>query len=224
MNSQKPMAVVDNKEILQVSEIFHSIQGEGPFAGRSAIFIRLAGCNLQCPKCDTEYPVRGTHVVGSLVAKVKELEEPLKCMPIVVITGGEPFRQNISLLVTKLHEAGFQIQIETNGTIYPKNFPFPLCTIVCSPKTKVNKKMQPRIDAFKYVASAGDIGLNGLPLTALGMPIQGETYTNQKQVYLQPLDTGNPFENQKNLEAVIESCLQHGHTLCLQLHKIIGKE
>ena len=51
---------------LQVNSIFYTIQGEGPFAGRPAIFIRLAGCNLQCPGCDTEYTKRQTMTVDEI--------------------------------------------------------------------------------------------------------------------------------------------------------------
>jgi len=100
------------KPILQVNEIFPSIQGEGLHMGRLASFIRLAGCNLECPRCDTKYSWKEskTRIIGDIV---KECDFPL-----VVITGGEPMIQNIDPLIRRLVEANHEVHVETNGTIY----------------------------------------------------------------------------------------------------------
>jgi 7-carboxy-7-deazaguanine synthase len=105
-------------------EIFHSIQGEGVYAGRPAVFIRLALCNLACVWCDTRYTWDWEHFdQGREVAtiSVDEAEEGIRqyrCRHLVV-TGGEPLVQQKSLtpLLERLKGRGFWIEIETNGTI-----------------------------------------------------------------------------------------------------------
>lgn len=122
---------------LQVREIFPSIQGEGPFSGEPAIFIRLAGCNLRCPFCDTDHksislyfsqPELANYVLGLIENKYQNIN-------LVVITGGEPFLQNFVELVTcLLYRVDLKIQIETNGSIDgPWDFPWNDVTVVVSP-------------------------------------------------------------------------------------------
>ena len=131
---------------LWIQEIFYSIQGEGPFAGRPALFVRFAGCNLQCSFCDTEfessawYPtfseLRGA-IHTKLDAKSTYMENDELVTSLVVLTGGEPFRQNIVPLVKQLLQDGFTVQVETAGTLSWSNFPFEddECHVVVSPKT-----------------------------------------------------------------------------------------
>jgi 7-carboxy-7-deazaguanine synthase (Cx14CxxC type) len=115
-----------------VKEIFLTLQGEGMQAGRRAVFLRFSGCNLwsgreqdraraQCTFCDTDFVGTdgvngGRYSAADLVAKVAELwgggERPL-----VVITGGEPMLQLDEPLIEELHIAGFEIAVETNGTL-----------------------------------------------------------------------------------------------------------
>ena len=242
INIQKPSPVSHEGKFLEVHSIFRTIQGEGPFSGRSAIFIRLSGCNLQCPFCDTDY------TNGSVVKSVKEIrselfeifgvtpieetelypEQPL-LNRLIVITGGEPFRQNISALIYMLLQEGAVIQIETNGTLRGKDIPFhsPNLHIVCSPKTKtIDAGIKMNVKAFKYVINHNSIDWeNGLPALALGnqnsarhvaMPTRGIP------VYVQPADMQNETENKLNLEACIELVHRFGYTLCLQTHKIIN--
>src|SRR5262245_30518232 len=79
---------------LYVNSIFQTIQGEGPLSGERAIFLRLAGCNLQCPLCDTEYTKRNEWSIETVVDKIIENQFPEnRHNQLVVITGGEPFRQ-----------------------------------------------------------------------------------------------------------------------------------
>src|SRR4051812_26652612 len=101
---------------VDIVDIFLTIQGEGPEHGKAAVFIRTAGCNLDCPLCDTDYTTnRKVVLIDDIVAKVKELRN--KCL--VVITGGEPFRQNTTqYLCEKLLLKGYQVQIETNGCFW----------------------------------------------------------------------------------------------------------
>ena len=97
---------------LQVSEIFYSIQGEGVSCGRAAAFIRLGGCTLGCQWCDTKYTWR-----GGPVWEEQHILDTVKGFPArrVVVTGGEPFEQDMTSLLQALRDAGFTIEIETAG-------------------------------------------------------------------------------------------------------------
>lgn len=102
---------------LRVCEIFASIQGEGRQIGRPTVFVRLAGCNLRCTWCDTKYALDGGNelAVDEIVNKVNEFNLGSVC-----ITGGEPMIQLGPLkgLIKQLKRIGYQITLETNGTIY----------------------------------------------------------------------------------------------------------
>ena len=107
---------------LQVSEIFYSIQGEGASCGRATAFIRLGGCTLGCQWCDTKYTWR-----GGPVWEESDILETIQQFPArrVVVTGGEPFEQNIPSLLQALRQAGFTIEIETAGFA-------PLASVQCA--------------------------------------------------------------------------------------------
>jgi 7-carboxy-7-deazaguanine synthase len=236
MNTQEPeskkITVIGNSSetFLEIHSIFPTIQGEGPLVGYPALFIRLAGCNLQCPLCDTDYTSnRDCLAVSEILHQVNEAfnEIPGK---LVVITGGEPFRQQIGPLVEALLYFDYDVQIETNGTIYqPLPFNDKNLVVVCSPKTgSVHSSLLPHIKALKYVGTANSLSEeDGLPLWALDHPAAPHLFRaplSHQLVYLQPADEKDPVKNQKNLEAVVKSCLKHGHILCLQIHKSIGVE
>jgi 7-carboxy-7-deazaguanine synthase len=101
---------------MRISEIFRSIQGEGRSQGLITTFVRLAGCNLNCSCCDTPYAREGGKEVP--VGDVFKAVEFSSCSR-VCITGGEPLiqRDEVRSLVKKLDEAGYEVEIETNGTI-----------------------------------------------------------------------------------------------------------
>lgn len=219
---------------VQVHSIFYTIQGEGPFCGTPAVFIRLAGCNLQCPACDTDYT---SHRANLQVSLILEEVGKLAARGLVVITGGEPFRQDINKLIRELVDAGYYVQIETNGSLAPPDyFAFHHDTdarhgayIVVSPKAgKVHPRTAREACAFKYVMNAIDIDhTDGLPTRALLHPCTKlarppEGYNGP--VYLQPQDDKNEAMNQNNLRACVRSCMKHGYILQLQIHKIIGVE
>lgn len=219
---------------LSVNSLFYTIQGEGPFAGTPAVFIRLAGCNLQCPMCDTEYTKADTFAVSTLIDMVlgykrqqfgRSLHDDTL---LVVITGGEPFRQPIGYLVQSLIDAHCRVQVETNGTLYRKGpWTNALVTIVCSPKAGVvNMLLAPLVGAWKYVARAKDLAHDGLPSVALEHPNARGLYRppsdHPAQVYLQPADEQDPVANAINQQAVVQSCMANGYRLCLQVHKIIN--
>jgi organic radical activating enzyme len=109
---------------LEVSELFASLQGEGPNAGTPAFFVRLARCNLRCRWCDTGYAWDfGRHRFEEAV-KVMEVGEVAKAVrrghqPNLVITGGEPLLQQDNLVVL-LAELERDVEVETNGTVLPR--------------------------------------------------------------------------------------------------------
>lgn len=217
--------------LLAVNSIFYTIQGEGPFAGSPAVFVRLAGCNLQCPMCDTEYFSRTFRTPKAITGAVAVAFGGKTKSNLVVITGGEPFRQDIDDLVCELLANGFKVQIETNGTLYRllSAYGDDNLTIVCSPKTgTINKKLAPHIDALKYVATyeSLEVSPDGLPMHALEHPNNGMLARPPEGfkgvIYLQPVDEQNEAKNSFNRDAVVKSCMTHGYRLCLQVHKIIG--
>lgn len=229
-NTQAPeKRVTGNGDTLAVNSVFHTIQGEGPYAGSPSIFVRLAGCNLQCPLCDTEYTARDQFAVADIVRTVQGAAPSDATPPrLVVITGGEPFRQPIAQLCRALVDAGYTVQIETNGTYWQPEFPYADVLVVCSPKAgKVHSNLAPWVGAWKYVASDDNIDpADGLPTHALEHPNGGRLYRpppgHPAPVYLQPVDHKNTAANARAQRAVVEACLRHGHRLCLQMHKIIG--
>lgn len=207
-----------------VHSVWHTIQGEGPFAGCPAVFVRLAGCNLQCPLCDTDYTSSRTRMsVLEVIDKISELRQD----GLVVVTGGEPFRQQLGPLCSALLANGYTPQIETNGTFYQEYIPEGT-TVVCSPKThSIHRDIEKIVDAWKYVGQAGFLDDDGLPLLTLGGSTPSSRParpTNDAEVYLQPLDEQDSVKNKANLDAVVASCLRHGFRLCIQTHKIIGLE
>ncbi len=234
MNNQAPSKVIDRSNgSLEIHSIFESIQGEGPFAGRPAIFIRLAGCNLQCPGCDTEYTPTTPMLMtpASLVERVKASGRPL-----VVITGGEPFRQNLVMALASLYfHTDVTVQVETNGTLPPlgENYEqlMEKTTIVCSPKTgTINIKLEPYVDYYKYVISHDAVNAaTGLPVKVLGHSSSGRIAAprpgiSPHRVYVQPADEGNGEFLMSNMDACVRACMEHGYSLCLQLHKIANLE
>lgn len=211
---------------------FYTIQGEGPFCGEPAIFVRLAGCNLQCPGCDTDYTSTRTRVSCAVLrGKVDELrvdEYPDAPRPLVVITGGEPFRQNIAPFCRSLLRGGYKVQIETNGTLPPPPNLEHDVSIVCSPKTgKINEETAKRIHSLKYVVKAGLlVPRDGLPIRSLDHPCSPSVAKPpdgfKGKIYIQPMDENNLHDNHRNIEAAKYSCMNHGHTLQLQVHKLIN--
>lgn len=223
INKQPPEKKTNDPQHLDVAEIFDTIQGEGPFAGTPATFIRMAGCNLQCPLCDTDYTSnRKMMGVEEIVAQCAR--------NLVVITGGEPFRQDLRILLNNLTFCENRVQIETNGTLYPDNVEslFEEVWVVCSPKTpKIDENWGYNIAAYKYILKAGEVDpTDGLPTRSLDYPSVGSPARPPQgyigDIFVQPLDQQNEELNEANTQAAVKSCLEHGYRLCLQMHKIVG--
>lgn len=217
--------------LIDLHSIFHTIQGEGPFTGHRSIFIRLAGCNLQCPGCDTEYTRGRTKLMPEqIISRIRELPYA----KLVVITGGEPLRQNIDPLCQALFNYGYNVQIETNGVMplsremqtwsFSKRL-----TIVVSPKThRVHPSVEQAASAYKYVLQKGNVAPDGLPIEALENKVNRRVarppHDWDGDIYITPYDEKNISQNYNNLQTVIASSLEHGYIAGIQLHKLLEME
>ena len=187
---------------MKINEIFCSIQGEGHFTGTASVFIRTSGCNLRCDFCDTIHEEGWEMSIEEIVVAAASYKPRH-----AVITGGEPsLQRELPKLVEALHEAGFYVQIETNGThLLPESIDW----VTCSPKI-LEKTVILRPHELKVVYQGQDMQ----PYEQLFSP----------QVWsLQPCDTGNEERNRENLAATIAYVTDHPQwRLSLQTHKLIG--
>lgn len=204
-----------------VKEIFYSLQGEGAQSGRAAVFCRFAGCNLwsgreqdrakaQCDFCDTDF-VGTDGQGGGRFATAAELAQAVKdCWgghggkPYVICTGGEPLLQLDDALVAAFKQAGFEIALETNGTL---EAPAGIDWICVSPKGATELKLT-RGDELKLIYRQEQ----ALPERFASLQFD--------HFFLQPMD--GPDQPQQ-LQAAIAYCQQHPQwRLSLQTHKLIG--
>ncbi len=207
-----------------VKEIYFTLQGEGAQTGRPAVFLRFAGCNLwsglerdreaaDCNFCDTDFrgtdgpgggKFAGPHDLADKVALAWPPDNQANAPPLVVCTGGEPLLQLDEPLIAALHEQGFEIAVESNGTIAA---PPGLDWLTVSPKIG-NPLKQTSGDELKlvYPQAGGDPEqFEGLDFLAF---------------FLQPMDGPELAENTL---ATIAYCAQHPNwQLSLQAHKYLG--
>ncbi|HXP21726.1 MAG TPA: 7-carboxy-7-deazaguanine synthase [Streptosporangiaceae bacterium] len=208
----------------QVKEIFYTLQGEGTNAGRPAVFCRFAGCNLWngresgrssavCRFCDTDFVgtdgtgggsfATAAALVASISAAWQGSAHP-RAARFVVCTGGEPLLQVDAPLVDCLHQAGFEIAVETNGT---QPAPEGLDWICVSPK------------------AGADLVLTSADELKLVFPQEGaepERFERMgfRRLLLQPMDSPDRDENTRR---AVEYCLAHPQwRLSLQTHKYLG--
>lgn len=243
---------MDEEGRLQVQSIFATIQGEGPLAGRPAVFVRLAGCNLRCWFCDTDFESKIDNVMEAkrVVEDVRSAIDVLgeSAINLVVITGGEPFRQNIIPLIDQLTREDFRVQIETAGTLWVDGIDEYIrnddLTIVCSPKTpQLHDMIEAWCRDYKYIVSAAEprASHDGLPLAltqtkgprqsfqgievnAAIKPIARPHPDSGSQVWLQPCDEGSEVLNARNRELCVKLAMKHGYRISLQTHKILNIE
>ena len=205
-----------------VKEIYYTLQGEGANTGRAAVFCRFAGCNLwtgrehdradaTCQFCDTDFvgtngPGGGSFATAraltAAVAAVWPVADGGKRF--VVCTGGEPLLQLDPDLLNALHQAGFEVAVETNGTLPPVPGIDWLCV---SPKA-----------GSELVAQAGD----EIKLVYPQPGAEPERFERLpfRHFFLQPMDG---LERQANTDAALRYCLAHPRwRLSLQTHKLLG--
>jgi 7-carboxy-7-deazaguanine synthase (Cx14CxxC type) len=205
-----------------VKEIYYTLQGEGAQTGRAAVFLRFAGCNLWtglerdraeavCKFCDTDFV--GTNGIGG--GKFQTADDLAKAVSqtwpegsagrrYVVCTGGEPLLQIDEALVTALHARGFEIGIETNGTLLPP----PGIDWIC---------VSPKADAELSLTRGNELKLIYPQDRAPPERYAGLTFDN---FFLQPMDNS---ERSENTDAATQYCLAHPQwRLSPQTHKLIG--
>ena len=212
-----------------VKEIFPTLQGEGAHAGRVAVFCRFAGCNLWsgresdranavCQFCDTDF-IGTDGTLGGRYGSAEELARAVAAQwtgtrengqdhcqdhRYVVLTGGEPLLQVDAALVDALHACGFEIGVETNGTILP---PEGLDWICVSPKAGSELVLR-HGDELKLVYPQAD---------AMPQAFEGLAF---ERFSLQPMDGPDVAENTAR---AIDYCLRHPQwRLSLQTHKTLG--
>ncbi len=203
-----------------VKEIFYTLQGEGANSGRAAVFCRFSGCNLwtgreadrakaTCTFCDTDFV--GVGPDGGKFATADELAAAVASrwpggvggQPFVVCTGGEPLLQLDTAAVEALHDRGFEVAVETNGTCEP---PADLDWICVSPKQGAELVLR-RGNELKLVYP--QTGLEPASLEALDF----------EQLFLQPMD--GP-DLKANTRAALAYCLSHPRwRLSMQTHKLL---
>ncbi|SNB74010.1 7-carboxy-7-deazaguanine synthase, Cx14CxxC type [Arboricoccus pini] len=204
-----------------VKELFKTLQGEGARTGRAAVFCRFAGCNLWsgrerdraeavCRFCDTDFVGLDGEGGGrfadaaSLASAIVDTWDGEEQLRYVVFTGGEPLLQLDQALVDAVRAAGFEVAVETNGTLLP---PVPLDWVCVSPKARAELALASG-DELKLVYPQD--GLDPANFTGLDF----------RHFFLQPLD--GPTREQ-NVQAAIAYCLAHPRwRLSLQTHKMIG--
>jgi 7-carboxy-7-deazaguanine synthase (Cx14CxxC type) len=204
-----------------VKEIFLTLQGEGAQAGRAAVFCRFSGCNLwsgrepdrataTCRFCDTDF-VGTDGTLGGRYASADELADAIAGQwtapadnRYVVLTGGEPLLQVDAALVKALHARGFQIGVETNGTIEP---PAGLDWICVSPKAGTELAIRRGHELKLIYPQAG-----AAPESFAGLAFE--------RFSLQPMDGPEVTDNTAR---AVDYCLRHPQwRLSLQTHKTLG--
>lgn len=237
--NNQPRGPQDTKEgLLQVHEVFYTLQGEGPFSGYPAVFVRLSGCNLRCWFCDTKWDDENDPYCypEQIVANVKSLHKHGR---LVVLTGGEPLRQDASELVKLLLAEGFIVQVETAGSYWRDFLSWKGVYTVVSPK---NSRVHPRFQSldvlsengiskvsWKYVIVADRLDAEDmLPIGDYQRLVNGKIGGGRlarpwpgATVYLQPCDEYDEEKNAANNAAVAEACLKHGYIGGVQVHKYL---
>jgi 7-carboxy-7-deazaguanine synthase (Cx14CxxC type) len=212
-----------------VKELFYTLQGEGAQTGRASVFCRFSGCNLWsglekdrqksvCPFCDTDF-VGVDGEGGGKFPSARHLADAIintwpvcpssgkssdKSIPYVVFTGGEPLLQLDSELIQLLHHAGFEVGVETNGTI---EAPEGIDWLCVSPK-QLDKLKQRCGNELKLLYPRQDL------------PPEKFTMLDFQHFFLQAVDEASEG---KHLQAVVDYCLEHPQwRISLQTHKLLG--
>lgn len=189
----------------KVNEIFYSIQAEGRNAGRPAVFVRFAGCNLRCPFCDTDHEPYREMTAQEIEDEVKSLHEGAKCLPIIVFTGGEP-----TLQLNEENELlkGYYRAMETNGIIRAPSW---IDWVTISPKTKLSATELCNADELKFLYGwFDDQYLEEVERTVRGSNIR---------LYIQP--TADKDMHFDATSAINFAKAHTAWTLSLQFHKLL---
>jgi len=194
-----------------IVEIFNSVQGEGAHTGVPSIFIRFGGCNLSCVWCDTDFSVYERKTISEIMKILSQWTTKR-----IIYTGGEPAMQKLRPLSDELHSKGYNIAIETNGTIELEEG---VVDWICvSPKNMVHPEhpiKQRKGDELKVVYTGQDLSM----------------YDNLKKgfdnLFLQPCydESKDAGTNGKTFHSTFNMVMNNpGWNLSLQTHKWMGVE
>jgi organic radical activating enzyme len=222
--------------LYKVNEIFYTLQGEGAHSGIPAVFVRFSGCNLRCPWCDTDFAEYTKMSAEEIVQEMLSLyDTPNERRKMCVLTGGEPSLQVDKELIDTLHQAGFYICIETNGT---HSLPDGIDWITCSPKEFSLQHSvfsdQPSAISRQKPLALRKVNEVKVVFTGTYDPEIWRTQLEAEHWMLQPLryngellmESGvDEWENDSNdnLDETVRYILAHPFwRLSVQLHKIAG--
>ncbi|OJA04683.1 7-carboxy-7-deazaguanine synthase [Halomonas sp. QHL1] len=214
----------------QVKEAFYTLQGEGAQAGRASVFCRFSGCNLwsgreidrataKCTFCDTDF-IGTNGINGGKFATATGLAEHIAALwpsqggdtklhatPYVVFTGGEPLLQLDTALIATLHSHGFEVAVETNGTLAP---PPGIDWLCVSPKGS-NPLAVTQGDELKLVYPQADA------------PPEQFSSLGFRHFFLQPMDLAPLNRDKTNVVEATAYCMANPQwRLSLQMHKLAG--
>lgn len=219
----------------QVKEAFYTLQGEGAQAGRASVFCRFSGCNLwsgrdvdrataKCTFCDTDF-IGTDGINGGKFASAGALAEhiaslwpeqrtiatqhatPRSATPYVVFTGGEPLLQLDRALIATLHSYGFEVAVETNGTLAP---PPGIDWLCVSPKGR-NSLVVTKGDELKLVFPQADA------------PPEQFASLGFRHFFLQPMDLAPLNQDKTTVAETTAYCMANPQwRLSLQMHKLAG--
>lgn len=194
--------------MLNIHEIFESLQGEGSFFGVPSCFIRLQGCDCHCPWCDTTAAWKMT---GGKAMQESDIVRRLSVIRHVVITGGEPLLQDVLPLIWMLRRQNKDVQIETSGTAY-RFIPEDVWVTV-SPKVRIKKaldhRMLARANEIKFVVTdKTDLEL----FDELVRP-----FITTDKILLQPESCKD-----SSLQLCIKTVKERNWRLSVQMHKYIN--
>jgi organic radical activating enzyme len=194
----------------KVNEIFYSLQGEGYWTGTPIVFVRLSGCNLHCPFCDTDHAAFRTMTADDIIVAVRECGEACRR---ICLTGGEPSLQADGELLAAFHAAGYTVHMETNGTC---EVPEGVDWVTLSPKDQVAGL---KGDGTVVLQKADEVKLVFAPGVD---PSAWDSFPAQWH-FLQPCDVSDPVRNREILRLAIEYVQLHPTwRLSLQTHKFLG--
>lgn len=201
--------------MLNVAEVFHSIQGEGPGTGKPAVFLRLAGCNLRCTWCDTPHALSGKDGVKKSIKDVLDEIKQYECNHLVV-TGGEPMIQQEGLKKVLSELDDFFVEIETNGG-FESSIDEHIDQYNCSPKLKSSGndeyelKILPNDKTwYKFVINEETDFFDSIDyMTKHDIP--------QDRALMMPQGS-SAEECRRNSLWLVDKCIEHGYNFCPRLH------
>ncbi|MFT5543599.1 MAG: 7-carboxy-7-deazaguanine synthase [Glaciecola sp.] len=223
-------------QILKVNEVFESLQGEGSFTGVPSIFVRLQGCPVGCPWCDTKHTWHisldeesssdkvlaqnyeseqwfssTTEALFSLFSEQGYLAKH------IVLTGGEPCMYDLTEFTTLAHQQGYSTQIETSGT-------FEILTskdtwVTVSPKVNMPGGFKMRSDALSRANEIKHPVAMQKHIDELDSILESMDSNALPLIYLQPIS-----QQKRATDLAVKTCIQRNWRLSLQMHKFIGLE